>query len=93
MLYHLLFSLREDFSALNVFQYITFRTGGAIMTALFLSFFFGPAMIRMLRAKQSAGPADPHRRAPEPYRVEKGNAHYGRLSHPDRLDRRDAVVG
>ena len=55
MLYHLLFSLHEKFSALNVFQYITFRTGGAIMTALFLSFFFGPGMIRMLRAKQSAG--------------------------------------
>jgi phospho-N-acetylmuramoyl-pentapeptide-transferase len=40
---------------LNVFQYLTFRTGGAIMTALFLSFMLGPWMIRLLRAKQSAG--------------------------------------
>lgn len=55
MLLHLLFPLRDSFSALNVFQYITFRTGGAIMTALLVSLFFGPAMIRMLRARQYAG--------------------------------------
>jgi phospho-N-acetylmuramoyl-pentapeptide-transferase len=55
MLLHLLFPLRDTFSVLNVFQYITFRTGGAIMTALAVSLLFGPAMIRMLRARQSAG--------------------------------------
>ena len=55
MLFHLLFPLRDELSVLNVFQYITFRTGGAIMTALLISFVFGPAVIRMLKAKQSAG--------------------------------------
>jgi phospho-N-acetylmuramoyl-pentapeptide-transferase len=55
MFLHLLFPLRDTFSAFNVFQYITFRTGGAIMTALAVSLFFGPAMIRMLRARQNAG--------------------------------------
>ena len=38
MLYHLLFPLASDISAFNVFRYITFRTGAATLTALFLSF-------------------------------------------------------
>lgn len=55
MFYHWLYPLRESFSVLNVFQYLTFRTGGAIMTALLLSFVLGPSLIRLLRARQSAG--------------------------------------
>ena len=34
---------------LNVFRYITFRTGGAIATALLFVFWFGPAIISLLR--------------------------------------------
>ncbi|MDF2618287.1 MAG: phospho-N-acetylmuramoyl-pentapeptide-transferase [Xanthobacteraceae bacterium] len=41
--------------ALNVFRYITFRTGGAIITALLFVFMFGPAIIAMLRLKQGKG--------------------------------------
>lgn len=55
MLYNLLFPLAEDFSFLNIFRYITFRTGGAVVTALFVSFIFGPKVIALLRAKQSEG--------------------------------------
>ena len=40
---------------LNVFRYITFRTGGAIGTALLFVFFFGPAIISALRLKQGKG--------------------------------------
>jgi len=40
---------------LNIFRYITFRAGGAVMTALFIAFVFGPAMIRWLRARQGTG--------------------------------------
>src|SRR5438477_242797 len=40
---------------LNVFRYITFRAGGAVMTALFIAFVFGPAMIRWLRERQGKG--------------------------------------
>ena len=40
---------------LNVFRYITFRTGGAIITALLFVFMFGPAIIAMLRLKQGKG--------------------------------------
>jgi len=38
-----------------VFRYITFRTGGAIMTALLFVFLFGPAIIDLLRLKQGKG--------------------------------------
>ena len=37
------------FSPLNVFRYITFRTGGATATALLFVFWFGPAIIAALQ--------------------------------------------
>src|SRR3712207_6538538 len=42
-------------SPLNVFRYITFRTGGATATALLFVFWFGPSMISLLRLKQGKG--------------------------------------
>jgi phospho-N-acetylmuramoyl-pentapeptide-transferase len=41
MLYHLLVPLASDFGLFNVFRYITFRTGAATLTALFISFMVG----------------------------------------------------
>jgi len=55
MLYNLLFPLSDQFGALNVFRYITFRTGGAIMTALVISFLLGPSVIRWLKRVQGEG--------------------------------------
>jgi len=55
MLFHILYPLADQFGALNVFRYITFRTGGAMMTALIVSFLFGPVMIELLRARQGQG--------------------------------------
>ena len=55
MLYHLLFPLSDDFGLFNVVRYLTFRTGGAVMTALFISFLIGPRIIRWLRQKQGEG--------------------------------------
>ena len=52
MLYKLLYPLHESFNAFNVFKYITFRTFAAGLTALLLSFVFGPAFIRFLKIKQ-----------------------------------------
>jgi phospho-N-acetylmuramoyl-pentapeptide-transferase len=43
------------FGPLNLFRYITFRTGGATATALFVVFFFGPRIISALRLKQGKG--------------------------------------
>jgi phospho-N-acetylmuramoyl-pentapeptide-transferase len=42
-------------SPLNVFRYITFRTGGATATAVLFVFWFGPAIISLLRLKQGKG--------------------------------------
>jgi len=55
MLYHLLYPMADQFTILNVFQYLTFRTGGAVMTALFISFMFGPRFIAWLKSKQAEG--------------------------------------
>jgi phospho-N-acetylmuramoyl-pentapeptide-transferase len=48
MLYHLLFPLASDIGALNVVRYLTFRTGAATLTALFICFVVGPPLIRSL---------------------------------------------
>ncbi|WP_243371612.1 phospho-N-acetylmuramoyl-pentapeptide-transferase [Microvirga solisilvae] len=47
--------LSPYFSPLNIFRYITFRTGGATATAMLFVFLFGPAIISMLRLKQGKG--------------------------------------
>ena len=52
---HFLGQLGDDVSVLNVFRYITFRTGGATMTALLFVFLFGPAIIEALRVRQGKG--------------------------------------
>jgi len=49
MLYFLLYSLHTNHSVFNVFRYITFRAILAILTALFISFLFGPGVIRKLQ--------------------------------------------
>jgi phospho-N-acetylmuramoyl-pentapeptide-transferase len=52
MFYHLLYPLSERFGAFNVFQYITFRTAMATLTALLVSLLLGPGLIRRLRQFQ-----------------------------------------
>lgn len=49
MLYHLLYPLVDYHTVFNVFRYVTFRTAGAIMTALLLSLVLGPYIIERLR--------------------------------------------
>lgn len=49
MLYHLLFPLREFFSPLNVFQYITFRSFGAIFTSFIFVLLLMPYFISLLK--------------------------------------------
>jgi phospho-N-acetylmuramoyl-pentapeptide-transferase len=46
MFYHLLYPLHVKFSMFNVFRYITFRTVLAILSALIISFFLTPYVIR-----------------------------------------------
>jgi phospho-N-acetylmuramoyl-pentapeptide-transferase len=53
MLYELLSPYAGD--DLNLFSYITFRTGLALVTALFISLVFGGPLINWLRARQGRG--------------------------------------
>lgn len=47
--------LAEQGGIFNLFRYLTFRTGGAVLTAMLICFVFGPAIIRWLRSKQKKG--------------------------------------
>ena len=55
MLFNLLAPLSDEIIVFNLFRYLTFRTGGAIMTALLISFVFGPLVIDWLRRHQREG--------------------------------------
>ena len=55
MLYEILYPMAGEFAVLNVFRYLTFRTGGAVITALIISFMVGPVLIEVLKAKQKGG--------------------------------------
>ncbi len=55
MFYEYLYPLADQISAFNVFRYLTFRTGGAMMTALVISFMIGPTLIKHLTIRQQGG--------------------------------------
>ncbi|RMF13494.1 MAG: phospho-N-acetylmuramoyl-pentapeptide-transferase [Alphaproteobacteria bacterium] len=55
MLYHLLRPHMEEFILFNLVRYLTFRTGAALLTALFLTFLIGPPLIRWLKRRQKNG--------------------------------------
>ena len=55
MLFNLLAPLADDHIAFNLFRYLTFRSGGAVMTAIVISFLLGPAVIAWLKKKQREG--------------------------------------
>lgn len=55
MLYHFLTSMSDEYTALNVFNYLTFRTGVSLFTAFLISFLLGPKVIFMLKSKQKKG--------------------------------------
>ena len=73
MLYNLLAPLADEFQAFNLFRYLTFRTGGAMMTALFLSFLFGPWVINWLKSQQGAG---------QPIRTDGPESHLAKAGTP-----------
>jgi phospho-N-acetylmuramoyl-pentapeptide-transferase len=45
----------ETLPVFNLFRYITFRTGGALITSAAIVFLFGPAIIAALRLRQGKG--------------------------------------
>ncbi len=73
MLYNLLAPLSDDFIVFNLFRYLTFRTGAAIMTALVICFILGPGMIRWLKSKQAEG---------QPIRADGPETHFKKAGTP-----------
>ena len=65
MLYHLLAPLGKKYILFNLFNYISFRAAGAMVTALLLAFLVGPGIIARLRARKvgqvirAEGPGQP----------------------------------
>ncbi len=55
MLPDLLVPYADYFQPFNLFRYLSFRTGGAVMTALIISFLFGQRMITWLKSLQGEG--------------------------------------
>jgi phospho-N-acetylmuramoyl-pentapeptide-transferase len=51
-MFYYLSQLREIWGGFNVFQYITFRAGGAAVTSLAASLIFGPPLIAFLRSRK-----------------------------------------
>jgi len=72
MLYELV-SFSDQINILNVFRYITFRTGGAIFTALLFVLLFGPGIIDLLRVKQGKG---------QPIREDGPKSHFSKKGTP-----------
>ncbi len=72
-----MFALLAEFSnlfgPLNLFRYITFRTGAATATALAIVFFFGPGAISWLRIKQGKG---------QPIRTDGPESHLAKRGTP-----------
>ncbi len=55
MLYHFFMDHVDQYHFLNIFKYITSRTGLALLTALLMAFVFAPSVIRWLKDHQGKG--------------------------------------
>ena len=56
MLFHFLTSLIEQYSFLNVFKYLTFRTGLSVITSLIIVFIIGAPLIKIFSERMITGP-------------------------------------
>ena len=56
MLYNFLISLVDQFSFLNVFRYLTFRTGLSVMSSMIIVFLVGGPFIRFIGSRKITGP-------------------------------------
>ena len=72
MLYWLT-ALSDGGDFFNLFRYITFRAGGAFLTALIFGFVFGKPLINVLRKRQGKG---------QPIRNDGPEAHLAKVGTP-----------
>ena len=56
MLYSLIFELIDQYSFLNVFKYLTFRTGLAMFTSMIIVLLIGTPFIKFFSARQILDP-------------------------------------
>jgi phospho-N-acetylmuramoyl-pentapeptide-transferase len=56
MLFNLLTSLIDQYSFLNVFKYLTFRTGLSVITSLIIVFIIGSPLIKIFSERMITGP-------------------------------------
>ena len=73
MLFFLATEFGDSVPLLNVFRYITFRTGGALLTSALIVFLFGPRIIRSLRGRQKKG---------QPIRADGPATHFKKAGTP-----------
>lgn len=69
----MLVEFADQFAGFNVFRYITFRTGGALITSALIVFLFGPAIINSLRVRQGKG---------QPIRADGPQTHFKKAGTP-----------
>ena len=69
----LLVDFADQISAFNVFRYITFRVGRALITSALIVFMFGPAIINSLRIRQGKG---------QPIRADGPQTHFKKAGTP-----------
>ena len=63
----------DQFQILNLFRYITFRTGGALVTSAFIVFLVGPKIITSLKFRQGRG---------QPIRADGPQTHFKKAGTP-----------
>ena len=56
MLYNFLISLIDQFSVLNVFRYLTFRTGLSVISSMIIVFIIGETFIKFFQSHKITGP-------------------------------------
>lgn len=69
----MLVEFADQLSVLNVFRYITFRTGGALITSALIVFMCGPMIIDSLRIRQGRG---------QPIRADGPQTHFKKAGTP-----------
>jgi phospho-N-acetylmuramoyl-pentapeptide-transferase len=69
----MLAAFADQFSVFNIFRYITFRTGAALITSALIVFMFGPMIINSLRVRQGRG---------QPIRADGPQTHFKKAGTP-----------
>ena len=73
MLFELLYPYVKYWNELRLFGFLTFRAGGALITALILAWYIGPKVIRWLKTKQPQG---------QPIRADGPEGHFKKRGTP-----------